>query len=359
MNGRRLGHGCVRGPLEEIHRHGHEDGPGRRAHGVVESTPKDGTELVGRADLVRPLRHRAGDSGEVAGEQWVGHDVPVVLLTRGDDQGRETRTRVGEVADRVAEPGRRVQVQRTPDGPWPARSRQPCRPRSLPAARARSGDRRPTRARRSEEARCCRDYRRCGGRLQSAARRAGRRDPACSPSNNVTRARVRSSAPTSGPLAIALHIASLACCHDQNDTACAPWAAEVLMKAPISSLVGVPGGATVETAVVRLADRVHRLAERGEEVDGLRRVFVGRRVDPIDHRHDRVEGRRDLRVRDSPSDTQGWVGARSRSADSSGRRRRGAPRRTAARRRVTATRPRSGVSMSALKPSSRSPVGVA
>ena len=82
-----------------------------RCGGVVERPPHDRAQLAGSADLVGPLHGPAGQLHERARQQRVGDDVPVVLLAGGHDERRAVGTRVGEVADGVAEPGRGVEVE--------------------------------------------------------------------------------------------------------------------------------------------------------------------------------------------------------------------------------------------------------
>ena len=77
----------------------------------MERPAHDRAELVEGADLVRPLRHRAGQADEVAGEQRIVVAVAPVLLAGGDHERRAVGLGVGEVADGVAEPGRGVQVE--------------------------------------------------------------------------------------------------------------------------------------------------------------------------------------------------------------------------------------------------------
>ena len=97
--------------LQQVHLQRQEDRARRRAGGVVEGPADVHGQLARRPQLVHPLRHRAGQADEVAGEQRVGGDVTFILLTCGDDQWAAVGAGVGEVADGVAQAGRGVQVQ--------------------------------------------------------------------------------------------------------------------------------------------------------------------------------------------------------------------------------------------------------
>ena len=77
----------------------------------MECPPHHRAELVEGAHLVNPLRHGAGEPDEIAGEERVVDDVAPVLLAGGHHEWRAVRDGIGEVADRVAQARRRVQVQ--------------------------------------------------------------------------------------------------------------------------------------------------------------------------------------------------------------------------------------------------------
>ena len=108
--GTRGGTGACDLAVEVVHADGHEHRPARRGQRVAEGPAQDGAELVGRAHLVGPLADRAGQAHEVARQQRVVDQVALVLLPGGHDQRRAVGPGVGEAADRVAEPGRGVQV---------------------------------------------------------------------------------------------------------------------------------------------------------------------------------------------------------------------------------------------------------
>ena len=116
-DGRRRRHRRVALLVEGRHRQAHEHGTAGRAGGVVEGAAHDRAQLPQRPHLVRPPADRPGQADQVAGQERVGLDVAVVLLAGGDHERRAHGLGVGEVADGVAQPGRRVQVQeRRPPG---------------------------------------------------------------------------------------------------------------------------------------------------------------------------------------------------------------------------------------------------
>ena len=104
--------------VEVVHADGDEHRPARRGGGVPEGAAQDGAELVGRPHLVGPLADRAGEADQVAREQRVVDQVPLVLLPGGHHERGAVGPGVGEAADRVAEAGGGVQVHegRTPSG---------------------------------------------------------------------------------------------------------------------------------------------------------------------------------------------------------------------------------------------------
>jgi hypothetical protein len=88
---------------------------------ITPSSPThDHAELAQRPHFVRPLRDRCGETDQVAGEERVVVLVTTILLAGGDHQRGAVRLRVGQVADRVAEPGRGVEVE---EGGTPRRLR--------------------------------------------------------------------------------------------------------------------------------------------------------------------------------------------------------------------------------------------
>jgi hypothetical protein len=97
-------------PFEQVHPQRDEHRTDWRLRRVDECPSQHRPELAERSDLVAPLHRRRRELDERTGEERVGGEVALVLLTRSDDEGCTVRPRVGEVAHGVAEPGGGVEV---------------------------------------------------------------------------------------------------------------------------------------------------------------------------------------------------------------------------------------------------------
>ena len=76
----------------------------------MERSPQDRSEFAGCSDLVHPLGDGTGETREVTGQQRIGRDVSIVLLSRGHDQWREVRLCVRERTDCISDARGSVQV---------------------------------------------------------------------------------------------------------------------------------------------------------------------------------------------------------------------------------------------------------
>ncbi len=126
------------GPV--VHRDRHEHRALRRQRGEVRGAGDRVRDVLGARRLEAPLDERVRHARRVAvRQQRLERHQRARLLARGDHQRALVRPRVEDRAHRVADAGRRVEVDERGTPARPARSRRRSRPPTPPGGRARSG----------------------------------------------------------------------------------------------------------------------------------------------------------------------------------------------------------------------------
>ena len=96
--------------LQHVDRQGDEDGAGRRVGGDLQRAVQDQRELVGALDLHAPLGQGRGHRHQIVTEHRPAQPQARILLAGGHHERRARLQRVVEHAERVAQPGRHVDV---------------------------------------------------------------------------------------------------------------------------------------------------------------------------------------------------------------------------------------------------------
>ena len=95
---------CIRDSLliEHVHRQRKKNRAAWRRAGDLEGAAQRGAEVLAAPDFLRPFGHGCCERDKIAGQPGLGHQVPGVLLTGGDDERRLARLGGDQHTHRIA-----------------------------------------------------------------------------------------------------------------------------------------------------------------------------------------------------------------------------------------------------------------